>query len=604
MTSSISDNFPPGKTLETALRTALAQEEQLYRRLGGQKLARESQLRDARSSVHWLTSALDVTRVMLDSSAEVVSVLGSFANNLSSVMSMHGSNRVFGNLQQSLTSMDTARRSWVSVADIINNLLVQIEVLESATSSHIIFMDAELEAHKMIVQQSHMSLDTLKQSADKLSHSMSHKRCILYPIRRIPAEILEQIFELAALEERSVLRGRFVHAQPSHAFRNGPLCTVPRVPTILASTCRRWRAIALDMPRLWNFLCVPTVAKYKSSPYSTSTRSYVVGRSAFRLAVPRIGNSECEVVVGPTDDWGAVEVHLFSIPESQISIMNIIAPPDRMDFSHIPTARVFRIIRKDSLPPFILFQGQALSPRPYILPTFVLAGTTELECHNALPAVDKPIRSVTSFSLGLGSDNQFPDIGRVLVNFPNLTALTISITGCIDIQNQNTFVNCAHIRTLSVTDAFIQHLCTLLQWGRLSLPSLTHFILLNISPLHAAGNWSQLQSLFANVTRFEVRAATEWKPIRQLLEFMPLLQEFSLFDTAVNSGLSALRMAPLKRIDNLVILDSKTDGSMINSYYEALRLELANHANDNLGVSIQFVNCPNVLPHIWERPSS
>ena len=605
MTSALPDNLPPGKTLETAIRTALAEEEKLFHNLNDQKLTRRRQLNDAKSSINWLSSALDVTQVVLDSSADVASVLVSFVENLSSVISVHGSNRIFGDLKQSLPSTDTAKRSWESVADIVDTLLVQIKNLKSSTSSHTECMRTELEAHMKIKQQSEISLHSLRQSTNALTHSINQKRSILHPVRRVPTEILERIFKLATLDERSTLREKLTDRRTIHESMSALHCTIPRIPTILASTCRRWRTLALNIALLWSFIRLPTLEQYKCLPKAATVRACIVGLSTFQRAKSCIGTSKCEVVVGPTIDWSMVIEHLGSIPKSQISTMNIILPPVRLDFSQIPTARLFRIIREGT--PGV--SGTAVPLSSYSLPASLLANTRELDCHHVLPTVSAPILSVTSFSLRLHHKTCFPDLGHSLANFPNLTALALSAN--IDkISHQNQFTPLHHpcIITLSITDTVIPHLYRSLQQGALSLPSLTHLILLDISSSNNnRGEWSQLQSLLVNVTWFDIRAATQencGSNIRQLLDVMPLLRQFSVFGTAVSDGLGALLIAPIKRIGKLVISDSKTDGSNVKSYYDALSSESTDRTDDNLSVSIRFVNCPYVISHIREQLSS
>ena len=604
MTSAPSDNFLPRKTLDTAIRESLAREEKLYHDLKNQKLAQQGQMNDARSSSRWLGSALDVTRVVLKSSADVVSVLDSFVDTLYSVISIHGSDQIFGDLKQSLPSADAAKRTWESVAAMVEIFLVQIESLKSTTSSHTECMGTELEAHKIIEQQSQISLDSLTQSIDALTYSMDHKHRILSPIRRVPTEILWRIFELSTLDERSTLQGKLVGRRTAHASKDSIYCTVPRVPTILASTCRRWRHIALNMPLLWSFLRVPTSEKYRFLPY-THMRECVVGRSTFQRAKLCIGTSKCEVVLGPTDDWSMVNQHLSSIPISQISTINIVSPHLGLDFSQIPTARVLRITRRSTFNPW----GMPVPPPSYSLPASILADTRELECHHALPAVNAPILSLTTFSLTLDNSVSFPDLGHPLAHFPNLTTLVLSTDTYIDF-GPDTFTPLHHSRIamLSITDTVIPYLCASLQRGALSLPSLTHFVLdIFRSINNHGGEWSQLQPLFVNVTCFDIRAATPQNcgsNIRQLLNVMPLLQQFTVFRNAVNDGLGALLIAPIKRIGKLVVSDSKTDGSDVKSYYDALISESADSTGDNLGISIQFVNCPCILPRIRNQFSS
>ena len=601
MTSALSDNLPPGKTVETAIRTALAEEEKIYHILNDQKLAQKNQLNDTRSSIDWLSSARLATEAVLDSSADVVEALNSFIVNLSSAISIHESDQLHGDLRQSLPSTDAAKRTWGSLVEIVDSLLMGIERLKPTTSSHTKCMGIELDAHKTIEGQTVTSLDIVTKSTDALSLSMDHKRSILHPIRRLPTEILERIFELATLDERLTLRRDLVIIHRFYLDKNDFSSTIPCIPTVLASTCRRWRTIALGMPRLWSFLRVPTLESYR---HTLAWRTCVVGLSTFQMAKSCIGASKCEMVLSLLTESGMEIDHLHSIPSSQISTLNIVMPLDGTNLSEIPTVTVLRIYGQDCTD-----AGEPVRLPFYYFPPSVLANTRELNCHHALPDVDAPILSVTSFSLTFFKNHTyFPDLGLLLADFPNLIAVVLSAN--IDsLHLRRVFTPFHHIgiRTLSITDTVIPHLCALLQEGALSLPSLTHFILLDIFPSSNSNReeWGQLKSLFVNVTCFEIRAATQQgcgSNIRQLLDVMPLLQQFTVFGSAVDDGLQALLITPVKRISKLVVSDSETDGSNVKSYYDALRLEPVNHPDNN--ISIQFVYCPGILPQIREQLSS
>ena len=417
-----------------------------------------------------------------------------------------------------------------------------------------------------------------------------------------PTEILEQIFELAVWKERSTLRELFKFDFPAANVTRGAIYhTIPRAPTILASTCRRWRIIALNLPRLWNFLRVPTVETYRAG---NTSRSCIAGRSTFHQAIHHVGNAECEVVLGHTDDWDMLNDHLRCIPRSQISIVNIVSPYHWLDSSQVPTARVFRLFNKTLLNR----DNRAKRFLYYILPVSALACAKELECHHALPAVIAPILSVTSFSLNLLDNAYFPDLCDALANFPNVITLVIRTEWFFHTRLPQSFTPLHHacISTLSVTVAIIPSLCASLQRGTLSLPSLTHFML-RIDPYYDKESWVQLQPLFVNVTRFDIRVATQQNcgsNIRQLLDLMPLLQQLSVFGVAVSSALDALLVAPIKQIDKLVILDSETDGSDVNSYYDSVRSETVDGAGASGVASVLFVNCLHILPHILQRFST
>ena len=487
--------------------------------------------------------------------------------------------------------------------EMVGNLLMGIEGLELITSSHTKYMDTELDAQKCVEARSKISLNHLTQSMDEFSRSIGYKRRIFHPIRRLPTEILERIFELATLDERLTLQKNLVIVQPLHPDINSVYGTIPRIPTILASICRRWRTITLDMPRLWSFIRVPAFEKYKDRyTDSVQLRSCVVGRSTFQLAKSCIGASKCEMVVSLTTDSSMPIEYLRSIPSSQISTLNIAMPSVGVDLSQIPTVMVLRIFGRDNSG-----TGRMVELPSYILPPSILANTRELDCHHALPFFNAPILSLTSFSLSFKYNTHFPDLGLPLANLPNLTAVVLN-ANITNPRRQSAFTPLHHIgiRTLSIMDAVIPHLCATLQRGALSLPSLTHFILLDIFPSsnNNREGWSQLQSLFVNVTRFEIRAATQQgcgSNIRQLLDIMPLLQQFTLFGNAVHDGLQALLIAPVRRIGKLVVSDSETDGSNVKSYYDALRSESVNRPDNN--ISIQCLYCPCILPQIREQLS-
>jgi len=589
MTSAASDDLPPDGILKLEPLMTLAEEEKPYHTLNDQKLAREIQWKDARSAVDWLSSALDVTRVVRDSSADVVSVLSSFVGDLSSALSIHGSDCSVGDLEQSLPSSGPAKQSWESVAGIINTLLNQIGHLRSAADSHIKCLDAELEAQNMIPQQSQMALVTLTNRIDPLYHSMNHRLNILQPIYRVPAEILGLIFEQATLEERIAVRA--FRSDNDYLSLDDLYSTIPRIPTILASTCRRWRTVAFNMTRLWNFLRVPTFDTYHHPPGYVHT---VTGISPFRQALSHLGASSCEVVVVPTADRDVVYEYLYSIPRSQISVFTIMMSDSR-DFTHIPPARVLRIYVKGAKDQFNDSGGRWVFD-DYTVPAYVLANTRELECHHTTVGANVPIHSVTSLSLNLNEcDVDTIQLNDIFSGFPNLTAFTLNAIG-YQYPAWISFDH-PHIRKLSVSNSVIQNIC---QQGEVYLPSLTHFILLDIYPRKYTHELGRLQSLFVTVTHFDVRKGGEWNCgsyIRQILDLMPFLQQFSVFGTTVECCLDALLIAPIKQVDKLVILDSETDGSDVNAYYEALGFESTNC----LGISIHFVNCPYILPHIREH---
>ncbi|KZV81085.1 hypothetical protein EXIGLDRAFT_629076, partial [Exidia glandulosa HHB12029] len=61
---------------------------------------------------------------------------------------------------------------------------------------------------------------------------------LLHPIRRLPDEVLSMIFEVVPT------------FRPKRPILSGSL--KPRRPFVISAVCRRWRAVALSTPALWN----------------------------------------------------------------------------------------------------------------------------------------------------------------------------------------------------------------------------------------------------------------------------------------------------------------------------------------------------------------
>ncbi|KAF7357956.1 hypothetical protein MVEN_00842200 [Mycena venus] len=99
------------------------------------------------------------------------------------------------------------------------------------------------------------ALDKLSEERDALSAYVEGHRALMAPIRRLPLDILEEIF---------------VACLPSH--RNCVM-SAEEAPVILGRICSSWRAISLATPRLWSRLHIvePRSAE-PSNPLHTSRR--------------------------------------------------------------------------------------------------------------------------------------------------------------------------------------------------------------------------------------------------------------------------------------------------------------------------------------------
>ncbi|KAF8901804.1 hypothetical protein CPB85DRAFT_119842 [Mucidula mucida] len=73
----------------------------------------------------------------------------------------------------------------------------------------------------------------------------------LHPLRRVPSEILQQIFRMAVTSEEWDVD------EPGEGWRGAPPYRPPKNPLwALELTCRRWRWVVLENPRLWSTICI------------------------------------------------------------------------------------------------------------------------------------------------------------------------------------------------------------------------------------------------------------------------------------------------------------------------------------------------------------
>ncbi|KAF9061803.1 hypothetical protein BDP27DRAFT_1234582, partial [Rhodocollybia butyracea] len=97
-----------------------------------------------------------------------------------------------------------------------------------------------LERPQERLKQMNSEISRLKQQVEALvaQRAVIHKfirahRALLAPIRRLPVEVLSEIFLFCLPVDRN------------------PVRSVKEAPLLLTRICRRWRDIALENPRLW-----------------------------------------------------------------------------------------------------------------------------------------------------------------------------------------------------------------------------------------------------------------------------------------------------------------------------------------------------------------
>ncbi|KAF8886247.1 hypothetical protein CPB84DRAFT_1685141, partial [Gymnopilus junonius] len=107
----------------------------------------------------------------------------------------------------------------------------------------------KLESKSEEIQSILASLKELEEERNGLDKTIEEYSLILSPIRRIPSELLQEIF---------------YYCLPDH--RN-PVMSFKEAPMLLAIICRSWRSIVLSSPRIWARLHIPLLL-YNGHPDS------------------------------------------------------------------------------------------------------------------------------------------------------------------------------------------------------------------------------------------------------------------------------------------------------------------------------------------------
>ncbi|KAF8961805.1 hypothetical protein BDZ97DRAFT_1827250 [Flammula alnicola] len=134
----------------------------------------------------------------------------------------------------------------------------------------------ELSETEAEIQRLEAQLEALKEKRLRLQTSIDAYAPILSPARRLPLDVLCEIF---------------YHCLPTH--RN-PIMSASEAPVLLTRVCSSWRSIALSFPYIWAKLYIPIAGDFHIT-YS-SKRDYTETFDTPEEEFVRVMETRCEVV--------------------------------------------------------------------------------------------------------------------------------------------------------------------------------------------------------------------------------------------------------------------------------------------------------------------
>ncbi|KAF7336541.1 F-box domain-containing protein [Mycena sanguinolenta] len=166
-----------------------------------------------------------------------------------------------------------------------------IQPLIANNSARLSVLDAEISAVKDRLRQ-------LEAERAVLSRYHAQSISILSPMRRIPPEILGEIFSWTLPSAHEVLRAE-------------------KCPWVLTHVCSRWRAVALSIPSLWSLIVIDFSVKPQYSPEMISTQMKRAGSLKIHFYAYEDGDSRYQVALFQLlaehcDRWEELNIQLSS----------------------------------------------------------------------------------------------------------------------------------------------------------------------------------------------------------------------------------------------------------------------------------------------------
>jgi len=484
-----------------------------------------------------------------------------------------------------------------------------MEIFEQNYDAHIVLASVICIPDRSCTQRSaRKKLEITKELSGHMSHSIgvfstsmnegqknvvASSEGFLHPIRRLPTEILQQIFEECVDAEAA--RWFLDPTRPPMLLKSA---------TRIAGTCRSWRTIAQQTPRMWNRLRAPILVERYRSRKEVNYKT--IGREVFCNSLRLCGSIPLEVTI-PSMVSNLEEFNFMSLKIDRLNLYDIRF--DSYDWSTHPWRRI-------SFPsPRHLWAGNGnyhfLCTR--MLPSSLISRTTTITVHNITVTIPEGSNRITQLVL-CGVQDTFK-LTSLLESLPCLIELDAGRAVVCNHREQDhralTHQNLKHLLIpISCMHDLEQYLA-----GGLQLPSLNCFGLANqsVSGHMRSGRLHYTPSTFPSasaqlsttVTHLEVHGehAVTTSSSTSLMETFYKIDTISTYGGAVRVILRALcrtgEMPEGEKASEKESLPSSIQVLHIHDYLgdgEDLYPALYKIYNGTEPIKIFFENCPNILP--------
>jgi len=541
----------------------------------------QAQYTYAKKATEVFADCLATTRAVKDAYAASILSVKALEKVLKIALNVYDNHR---DILETISSTKGMLVTWAEIVALTEALLMRLDKATPQVEAHLYLAADEHAAHESAHIAASGSMLSCTDSLHAVDRSIAQKEGALSGVRRVPTEILAQIFiEAVEARQHEIITSLSSYHDPAPSFYDldALSTTLNLVPFTLSATCKRWRAICQSTPWLWRYARVPT-----NGP--TDMGYKIIGKTQFEQCVLLAQKQPLELTVYPCynpTQWVVTHPNFVLPAESQTRRVNIAWHSRYAIRPEIPSPTELCIV------------ASAKSHVRYreMLPIQLLANTKTLRCMGLTPGVGSAIGIQTlhlsqSKAGEILNSQVFRDL---LQNCPQLEELHLE-NQIYPHGNRHVFpFTHQQLHTLSFTGIVLPWLMKAFT-GR--FPHLSHLVLTNINGFCSAGySWSPPHSIkhqLSLLTHIEVHTASEPSlvaSLRPLFDASTALRTLTLVGSAVEPVLSLLTLSAPKRVQELRLSHSDVNGTTLREYLAVI----AGDGGGTSGMQVVWNNCPN-----------
>ena len=520
---------------------------------------------------------LATTRAVKDAYVASILSIKSLEKALKNALNVYDNH---GDILETISSTKGMLATWAEIVALTEFFLRRLDKATPQVEAHLHLAADERAAH----ESAHIATSESKLSCTKMLHevdrSIAKTKGALSGVRRIPTEILAQIFiEAADARQHEIIASSYHDPGPSYHDLDALSKTLNLVPFTLSATCKRWRAICQSTPQLWRYARVPMI-------YSTDMGYKIIGKTQFEKCVLLAQKQPLELTVYPC----------YNSTQHVITHPSVVLPAESQTLRVNIVSRYGFAISPETPSPTELCIVASAEPNHFqVIPMQLLANTKTLRCIGLRPCIESAVGiQIVQISHSEPRACLSPATFRdLLQKCPQLEELHLE-NQLYPFANREVFAfTHQQLHTLSFTGIVLSWLMKAFT-GR--FPHLSRLVLTNIHGRNSGGySWSPPHSIsdqLSLLTHIEVHTVSEPSVVaslRPLFEASTALRTLTLVGSAVEPILSLLTLPASKRVQELKLSHSDANGTTLRDYLAAIERD----GGGTSGMQVVWNNCLN-----------